>query len=98
MNPDRKSLDRWARSAGYNDFLTYIRAGNSILDARHEIQQRIASLQAALAVLNGDRFAPTKNPVTNEEFGNPPLELPKKSDEPTEPPDPKNAHPQGDQA
>jgi hypothetical protein len=43
-----KHLDRWARQADYSDFDTYIRAGNSILEARRDIMRQIANLEGAL--------------------------------------------------
>jgi hypothetical protein len=58
-----KHLDRWARDADYSDFDTYIRAGNSILDARQDIERRIHALKAALDELDTATVAKPADPA-----------------------------------
>jgi hypothetical protein len=49
-----KPLDRWAVSAGYSDFDTFIRAGGSIAEVAKDIARRIGELQNALKALAMD--------------------------------------------
>jgi hypothetical protein len=84
----RRALDNWARDEGYSDFDTYVRGGGSALDARQGILRRIARLTAALRWL-GD--FPVAQRVADQALAEP--EAAVAGDDP---PDPGNAHPQGD--
>jgi hypothetical protein len=49
---ERRALDRWARSEGYHDLDTFIRAGGSMMEALQRVERELQRLQQVRALLS----------------------------------------------
>jgi hypothetical protein len=66
MQDNRRALDRWARSAGWSDFDTYIRLGGGLGEVARDIDGKTLWLNRARAALYSYAPPPAPPPIERQ--------------------------------